>query len=196
MGFYHWAVTGRLDQAVRWYRRALFGEPDHPAYPTALGVIFLDLGDPDEAEYWFERPMALRPEGSWADIEMSFLHLYRGDEPTAVEQARKALTVFPDSSEALLLLRNHELSSDRYTEARALFEKSHSDLLSDGETLAAAYREFEDRTGGGLGGKNWIPPLCDYEPPIHFRWPEYVTTERGEEWWIPAMRSGAKPGAG
>jgi aminobenzoyl-glutamate utilization protein B len=31
------------------------------------------------------------------------------------------------------------------------------------------------------------PPLCDCEPPIHFRWPEYVTTERGEEWWIPAM---------
>jgi aminobenzoyl-glutamate utilization protein B len=70
------------------------------------------------------------------------------------------------------------------------------DLLSDSEALAAANREFEERTGGGIGGENWIPPLCDYEPPIHFRWPEYVTTERGEEWWIPAMRSGAKPGAG
>ena len=61
------------------------------------------------------------------------------------------------------------------------------DLLSDGEALAAAKREFEERIGGGIDGKNWIPPLCDYEPPIHFRWPEYVTTERGEEWWIPAM---------
>jgi aminobenzoyl-glutamate utilization protein B len=70
------------------------------------------------------------------------------------------------------------------------------DLLSDSEALAAANREFETRTGGGIGGKNWIAPLCDYEPPIDFRWPEYVTTERGEEWWIPAMRSGAKPGVG
>jgi aminobenzoyl-glutamate utilization protein B len=61
------------------------------------------------------------------------------------------------------------------------------DLLSDGEALAAAKREFDERTGGGIGGENWIPPLCDHEPPIHFRWPEYVTTERGEEWWIPAM---------
>ena len=33
--------------------------------------------------------------------------------------------------------------------------------------------------------RNWIAPLCDYEPPIHFRWPEYVTTPRGREWWIP-----------
>ena len=28
-------------------------------------------------------------------------------------------------------------------------------------------------------------PLCDYDPPIHFRWPEYVTTPRGRDWWIP-----------
>jgi aminobenzoyl-glutamate utilization protein B len=61
------------------------------------------------------------------------------------------------------------------------------DLLTDGGALAAARREFEERTGGGIGGENWIPPLCDHEPPVHFRWPEYVTTERGEEWWIPAM---------
>jgi aminobenzoyl-glutamate utilization protein B len=61
------------------------------------------------------------------------------------------------------------------------------DLLGDGEALVAAEREFDERTGGEIGGEDWIPPLCDHEPPIHFRWPEYVTTERGEEWWIPAI---------
>jgi aminobenzoyl-glutamate utilization protein B len=60
------------------------------------------------------------------------------------------------------------------------------DLLADRSALAAARREFEERTGGGAGGARWIPPLCDYDPPIHFRWPEYVTTARGEAWWIPA----------
>lgn len=60
------------------------------------------------------------------------------------------------------------------------------DLLTDGQSLAAAKREFAERTGGGIGGADWIAPLCDHDPPIHFRWPEYVTTVRGEEWWIPA----------
>jgi aminobenzoyl-glutamate utilization protein B len=60
------------------------------------------------------------------------------------------------------------------------------ELLGDRSALAAAQREFEERTGGGVGGEHWIPPLCDYAPPIHFRWPEYVTTPRGEAWWIPA----------
>ena len=59
------------------------------------------------------------------------------------------------------------------------------DLLQDGVLLAAARDEFEQRTGGGIGGSQWQAPLCDYAPPIGFRWPEYVTTERGRDWWIP-----------
>ena len=41
--------------------------------------------------------------------------------------------------------------------------------------------------GGGIGGSKWVAPLlpADFEPPIGFRWPEYVTTARGVEWWIP-----------
>lgn len=60
------------------------------------------------------------------------------------------------------------------------------DLLSDDALLAAAKAEFEERTGGGIGGTRWIAPLADYDPPIHFRWPEYVETRRGREWVIPA----------
>lgn len=58
-------------------------------------------------------------------------------------------------------------------------------LLEDKTAREAAMNEFVKRTGGGIGGSNWIAPLCDYEPPIHFRWPEYVTTARGRDWWIP-----------
>lgn len=59
-------------------------------------------------------------------------------------------------------------------------------LLEDEAARGAAMAEFRERTGGGPGGAGWTAPLCDYEPPIHFRWPEYVVTARGREWWIPA----------
>jgi aminobenzoyl-glutamate utilization protein B len=58
-------------------------------------------------------------------------------------------------------------------------------LLEDKSARAAAKEEFIARTGGGIGGDMWIAPLADYEAPIHFRWPEYITTKRGREWWIP-----------
>ena len=61
------------------------------------------------------------------------------------------------------------------------------DLFQKPGALEEAQAEFQKRTGGGIGGDKWLAPLCDYEPPINFRWPEYVTTPRGEnEWVIPA----------
>jgi aminobenzoyl-glutamate utilization protein B len=59
-------------------------------------------------------------------------------------------------------------------------------LLEDPIARAAAMDEFKIRTGGGIGGSNWTAPLCDYPAPIHFSWPEYVTTSRGRDWWIPS----------
>lgn len=59
-------------------------------------------------------------------------------------------------------------------------------ILQDSVARGNAAQEFQTRTDGGVGGAKWIAPLCDYEPPINFRWPEYVTTARGTDWWIPA----------
>jgi aminobenzoyl-glutamate utilization protein B len=64
---------------------------------------------------------------------------------------------------------------------------SFVDLLTDPAELEKAQAEFKERTGGGVGGSKWVGPLLpkDFYPPVDLRWPEYVTTVRGEEWWIP-----------
>ena len=38
-----------------------------------------------------------------------------------------------------------------------------------------------------IGGTQWVAPLLpkDFKPPVDLRWPEYIETERGQEWWIP-----------
>jgi aminobenzoyl-glutamate utilization protein B len=61
------------------------------------------------------------------------------------------------------------------------------DLLMDGRLVAAAKDEFDRRTGGGVGGDAWVAPLLptDFAPPVDLRWPEYIQTQRGVEWWLP-----------
>ncbi len=61
------------------------------------------------------------------------------------------------------------------------------DLFTDSAALEAAQAEFRERTGGGIGGSSWVGPLLprDFAAPIHYRWPEYVSTPRGAEWWLP-----------
>jgi aminobenzoyl-glutamate utilization protein B len=66
------------------------------------------------------------------------------------------------------------------------------DLLTSPEELQLANREFEERTGGGVGGSRWCAPLLppDFAAPIDLPWPEYVQTERGEEWSLPTPTAG------
>ncbi len=61
------------------------------------------------------------------------------------------------------------------------------DLLTKPDLLRQAGDEFRDRTGGGVGGTQWMAPLLpkDFRVPHDLRWPEYITTQRGTEWWIP-----------
>lgn len=88
---------------------------------------------------------------------------------------------------AMNALGGHRASIDPMTHRAAeVIAMTALDLLGETGVLDAARAEWQERTGGGIGGSDWIAPLCDYAPPVHFRWPEYVTTPRGTEWVIPA----------
>ncbi|WP_333827239.1 M20/M25/M40 family metallo-hydrolase [Pararhodobacter sp.] len=60
------------------------------------------------------------------------------------------------------------------------------ELLTDPTLLRDARAEFEQRTGGGVGGAQWVAPLLpqDFEAPVDYRWPEWVETPRGHEWSV------------
>jgi aminobenzoyl-glutamate utilization protein B len=70
------------------------------------------------------------------------------------------------------------------------------DLLTERALLKQAQDEFRERTGGGVGGAKWVAPLLpkDFPPPTDLRWPEYIKTARGEEWWIPTPATGSGAG--
>jgi aminobenzoyl-glutamate utilization protein B len=70
------------------------------------------------------------------------------------------------------------------------------DLATQPAVLDAAQAEWRDRTGGGIGGKDWVGPLlpADFDPPVDLRWPEYVATPRGEEWCFPTPANGTGAG--
>jgi aminobenzoyl-glutamate utilization protein B len=74
-----------------------------------------------------------------------------------------------------------------WSKAGAVIATTVLDLMTDRASLEKAQSEFRDRTGGGIGGTKWVPPLLprDFQAPIGYRWPEYVETARGLEWTVP-----------
>ncbi|MGC8488595.1 MAG: amidohydrolase [Clostridia bacterium] len=69
------------------------------------------------------------------------------------------------------------------------------DLLTHPEVVDAARTEYEERTGGGVGGTNWTAPLLpeDFAAPVELPWPEYIETPRGFGWMLPDTRSFGTP---
>ena len=67
------------------------------------------------------------------------------------------------------------------TTAAKILSVSALRLLQDKVARDRVMAEFKTRTGGGIGGKTWMAPLCDYAPPLDFKWPEYVETPRGRQ---------------
>jgi TolB-like protein/Tfp pilus assembly protein PilF len=125
---------GQLDEAVRWFRKGLSVDPGNPGYTFSLGLVFLDLGDLDRAEYWIERSIELAQEDVAPSLAMQALHLYRGDLTTALEYGRKAFetgTYLPFEIHSFQPVRIHEMRAGRYREARVAFEKIAPELLDE-----------------------------------------------------------------
>ncbi len=131
IGFHYWSVSGQLDKAAVWFGRSQSFDPGNPEHPALLGMLFMDLGDPGQAEYWINRSIELGPETFWPNWAMALLHLYRGDEAAALDYGRKVLAMDPRHFLVVAPLRNRELRAGRYPEARALYEKSHPEFLNE-----------------------------------------------------------------
>jgi hypothetical protein len=110
--------------------KALALDPKNQFNLAVLVWQFLDLGDPERAEYWGNRCIELGAEGYYPNAVMQMLRVYQGDETAALEHGRKAFALWPrDLNQVLTFLRNHELRAGRYIEARALYEEVFSELL-------------------------------------------------------------------
>jgi tetratricopeptide (TPR) repeat protein len=133
IGRHYWRILGDFGEAVGWARKSISADPGDTYVPAGLGMLFMDLGDPDRAEYWVRRSIELGPESWFANRTMQLLQLYLGDEVAALEYGRKANEIarswavqFP-----FQLIADQELRAGRYSEARAVYEENHPELLGE-----------------------------------------------------------------
>jgi tetratricopeptide (TPR) repeat protein len=134
IALYYWLVSAEYSEAVRWLRKAISADPGDPYNGAHLGRLFMDLGDPDQAEHWVQQSIELGPESFPPNVAMQLLHLHNGDEFGGLDFGRKALAieqewglqVFP-----VQLIGNHYQRAGRYAKARALYEQRFPELLSE-----------------------------------------------------------------
>jgi TolB-like protein/Tfp pilus assembly protein PilF len=129
----YWQALGQLDEAVVWFRKSAALDSAQASAPIMLAMIYLDLGNSAQAEFWFNRVLKLAPGPYWPNAVNEILHYYRGEEAKAFDSGRELLKIDPGSIYTLAHLRNDDLQAGRYLEARARYERAYPALLQEDE---------------------------------------------------------------
>lgn len=125
------AARGRLDEAIVWQRKGVARDPDDPMGRIYLGMHYLDIGDTEEAEKWFDRAVELMPPDTpFADGLNEPLLLRRGDIEGALEYSRKNIEFAAEGGYTLVILRDHDLRSGSFDEALARYEVAFPALVN------------------------------------------------------------------
>ena len=64
---------GLVERAKNEFARVLVNKPDHPIANYNMGIVFYDLEQPDSARFYWEKFLAVEPEGRAAESIREFL---------------------------------------------------------------------------------------------------------------------------
>jgi TolB-like protein/Tfp pilus assembly protein PilF len=137
IGFIHWEAHGDLVTALPWFVKAIEVSPASPNYPAYLGLLYLDLGDDEQAGYWIDKAIELGPSTYRPNVANALLALHRGEHETIATYAAKAMEFKPNvwwGWAALAQLRNDDLRANRLEHALDRYETAFP-ALADGENL-------------------------------------------------------------
>jgi Flp pilus assembly protein TadD len=151
----------QLEEALRWFRRALKERPDYAEGHYNLGKVYRKLGNPSEAERSYLRARQLDPKKPEVANNLAVLYSRQGryrDALSFLEEARAALpgdeTVAINSATALLAISGAETAIQhlsRFVEHHPAAAAAHAELgrllLAEGR-FAEGWREYAWRRPG------------------------------------------------
>jgi TolB-like protein/Flp pilus assembly protein TadD len=117
-------LGGRLDEAVRWQRRAVAVDPLAAPRLTSLGSYLFDLGDLRGAGERFARAVALAPDLPEASFLLALIHLLRGEEEQAEARMRALQAVAADNPGVHVGMGRYQIQRGHYRAAQAQLEHS------------------------------------------------------------------------
>jgi NAD(P)-dependent dehydrogenase (short-subunit alcohol dehydrogenase family)/Flp pilus assembly protein TadD len=89
--------ANRLEDAQQLYYQVLDKQPNHPEALYSLGMLAIQLGQPQSAEQWLSAASQVQPDSVKTWFSLGNLHLGQGQFPEAVIAYRQAIALRPDS---------------------------------------------------------------------------------------------------
>jgi len=147
-----YSLLNRHDDAVSVLEVTLECDPDHFLAMSSLGYAELVHGNPNLAEEWFRKSIAIEPENQWALKNLGICLTNQRRFADAQVELRRCLELTPDDIGVLVSLGQclHHLgdltgAKERFERALTLSGPEH--LLSMARDYLAKYEKDAERTG-------------------------------------------------
>lgn len=114
---------GALEEAERWYRRAVQADRRNPLAAYNLGNVLAALGRDAEAVIAFQQALSLDPDLAEAAFNRAVLVEARGETERAISLYRETVASHPAYGQALYNLARLLTQEERHAEALPLWER-------------------------------------------------------------------------
>jgi len=138
-----WNHYARLDAAAKRLRVAFSLDAGNVHISSFLAELYLDLGDPDRAAFWFEKHQEMFPDSQRSPQLEALMLAHKGEHAKAVELARSHFEPQQsDSAWTLRFLRDDALQQGRYGDVREMYEGMYPEFLDDSLSKLTATNFF------------------------------------------------------
>jgi tetratricopeptide (TPR) repeat protein len=118
------AREGRIDEALKHYRKAMDIQPDDPLPPCNIADILANQGRIDEAVAWYQKALKIQPDCVMAHNNLGELLARQGRLDEAAEHYRQVLKIQPDYAAAYCNLGNVWMARGQLEKAEAKYRKA------------------------------------------------------------------------
>lgn len=129
----HYLVYGQVDESLIWYHAAARNDALSASAQSVPAIAYLEIGDTASARIWIKRGMQLAPRTFYALFTSLLLAVHERDDEAIRDTAQTLLEVYPQSSDALVHLRNLDLTAGRFDTALSRYSRAWPSLTGLGD---------------------------------------------------------------
>ena len=130
---------GNFKDAIESYQQALQKNPDNPEYHYNLGIVYIELGDVENAITALQKAIEIQPQNFLALKALGQIFVKeKKDYAKAVEYYSRASDISPDDPEVFFNLGVGHLNLQNFTQALEAFQKT----IDCNESFSEAYYQL------------------------------------------------------
>jgi tetratricopeptide (TPR) repeat protein len=172
--------SGRYDDAIERYRRALTFNPGYAPAMNNLGTALRAAGRVDEAVAVFDQALTIDPKNASVFLNRGNAQMAQGKLPEAIASFRQAVAINPQASHAVMTLASALFDAGTAAMEAGAFDRAAT-ALREAVALRPDYADAHNNLGIALASQGQLQEaMSEWETALRLK-PDFADARRNLE---------------